>query len=129
MQPRRAVVEDDFKNGFAAAAKTLEAGRDNRAAGRGGFVLRQFGDLAEMPAVLVTPRPCRSKSSTVRMSSRASCTARSAPTPQSELTGLRNTGVASSPQAGAASGEVLDSGSDIARTIQTGARPLQLLNL
>ena len=57
MQPRRAVVENDFKNGFAAAAKTFEAERDDRAARRGRFVLRQFGDFAEMPAVFVTPRP------------------------------------------------------------------------
>ena len=53
----RAVVENDFKNGFAAAAKTPETQRDNRAARRGRFVLRQFGDFAEMPAVFVTPRP------------------------------------------------------------------------
>ena len=56
MQPRRAVVEDEFKNGFAAAAKTFQSLRDNRAARRERFVLRQFGDFAEMPAVFVTAR-------------------------------------------------------------------------
>jgi hypothetical protein len=35
------------------------------------------------------------------------------------VTGLRNAGVASSPQTGAASGEDFVSGGDIARTIQT----------
>ena len=57
MQPRRAVVEDDFKNRFAAAAKPFEAQRDNCAAHRGGFLLCEFDNFAEMPAVLVTPRP------------------------------------------------------------------------
>ena len=57
MQPSRPIVEDDFKNGFAAAAKTPEAGRDDRAARRGGFVLRQFGNFMEVPAVFVTPGP------------------------------------------------------------------------
>ena len=57
MQPRRAVIENEFKDGFAAAAKPLEAQRDNRAARRGGFVLGQFGNFAEVPAVFVTPWP------------------------------------------------------------------------
>src|SRR5208337_4027678 len=52
---------------------------------------------------------CRSRSSTVRMSRRASWAARSAPTPQSEVTG-------------AASGEDLFSGGGIGRTIQTVPR-------
>jgi hypothetical protein len=48
----------NFKNGFVAAAKTLESLRHNGAARR--ERLRpsgQFGDGAEMPAVFVTPRP------------------------------------------------------------------------
>ena len=43
----------------------------------------------------------------VRMPSRASSLARSSPTPQSEVMGLRNTDVASSPRAGAESGEAM----------------------
>src|SRR5208283_5724172 len=57
MQPRRAVVEDDFKDRFAAAAKPFEAGRNDRAACGGRFLHRQFGDGAEMAAVLVSPWP------------------------------------------------------------------------
>ena len=51
------------------------------------------------------------------MSRRASCAARSAPTPHSEVTGLRSADVASSRQAGFFSGEILFSGGDIGRTI------------
>jgi len=77
MQPRRAVVEDEFKNGFVAAAKAFQPLRDNRAARCERFVLRQFGDLAEVAAVFVTARCVQEQISTVRMPSRANCAARS----------------------------------------------------
>ena len=57
MQSRRAVVQNDFKNGFAAAAKTLEPERDDFSARRERFVFRKFGNFSEMPAVFVTLGP------------------------------------------------------------------------
>src|ERR1035437_7742986 len=56
------------------------------------------------------------------MSSRASSFARSSPTPQTEPTGLCKS--ASARPAGAASGETIGSGKDMARKIQTAAANL-----
>ena len=56
MQARRAVVEDKFKNGLCPTAKTFESLGDNGAARGGRLVPGQFGNGAEMPAVLIPPR-------------------------------------------------------------------------
>jgi hypothetical protein len=108
MQSRRAVVQDDFKNGFIAAAKTLESERDDFSARRERFVLGEFGNFSEMPAVFVTLGPVQQQifnrenfqPRELRRAFRADAPKRSVAT-------------------GFFSGEILFSGGDIGRTIQT----------
>jgi len=71
MQPRRAVVEDKFKNGFVPPRKRFSPA-DNRAARceRSSFV---NSAILRSGGVFVTARCVQSKSSTVRMPSRANC--------------------------------------------------------
>src|ERR1043166_8620511 len=56
MQPRRAVVENDFKNRPAAAAVTFQSLGDNNSAGGEGFAQRELGNFARVTAIFVTTR-------------------------------------------------------------------------
>ena len=95
------------KPDFVAAAKSFQPLRDNCAARREQFLLRQFGDFSEVPAS-ITARGMQeqildgddAEPGELRL-------ARSPPTPQSDVTGIL-------------SGAIMFSGGDIARTIQTG---------
>ena len=59
VQPRRAVVEDEFEHRFAAAAPAFDAARDDFAARGGCLVQSQPGNGADMPAVFIAPRPVK----------------------------------------------------------------------
>ena len=59
VQPRRAVVENEFEHRFAAAAPAFDAARDDFAARGGCLVQGQPGNGADMPAVFIAPRPVK----------------------------------------------------------------------
>src|SRR5262245_34349084 len=59
MQPRGAVVEDHFENGFRSLAIAFEAGGHDLAARSGRLIQLQPGDGEEAAAILMTARPMK----------------------------------------------------------------------
>src|SRR5438552_752509 len=57
MQPRGAIVQDEFENGFCVLLEPFDPERDYRAMRNRRLVQLQLRNGAEVAAVFITPRP------------------------------------------------------------------------